>query len=71
MAETARKNVGRIDRAARVGWGVVLVLFALACPWAAAQGAAVQWIAGIVGGVLLVTGAVGVCPLYRMLGICT
>lgn len=72
MAVTARKGaLGEIDRWARIALGIVLVLFALVCPWAAAQGAAVQWISGLVGVVLIATGAIRFCPLYRLLGICT
>jgi hypothetical protein len=55
-------NVGTIDRAARVvvGLGLVGAAFAGALgPWA--------WI----GIVPLVTGIIGTCPAYRMLGIDT
>ena len=65
------KNVGGTDRVARLAAGSVLVLFALLCPFAAAQGPVIVWGSGIVGAVLIVTGLVRVCPLYRMLGVCT
>ena len=55
-------NVGTIDRAARVvvGLGLVVAAYADALgPWA--------WI----GVVPLVTGIIGTCPMYRVLGIDT
>ncbi len=71
MTDRTIGTIGKTDRAARVVIGLVLLGFALACPWAAAQGAAVQWISGIVGAVLVATAAIRFCPLYKMLGICT
>jgi hypothetical protein len=53
-------NVGTIDRATRVvvGLGLVIAAYAGALgPWA--------WI----GVVPLVTGAVGTCPVYSLLGV--
>jgi uncharacterized membrane protein len=57
-----KSNVGGIDRILRLVLGLVLVGLALTGtlgPWA--------WI----GVVLLVTGALGTCPLYTMLGFST
>jgi hypothetical protein len=57
-----KSNVGGIDRILRLVLGLVLVGLALAGtlgPWA--------WI----GVVPLVTGALGTCPLYTMLGFST
>ena len=53
-------NEGVIDRSLRVLAGVVLVGLA-------ATGTVGLW--GYVGIVPLVTGAVGICPLYSLLGI--
>jgi hypothetical protein len=56
------RNEGMIDRVARVALGVVLLVLAmrgLYTPW--------TWI----GVVPLLTGLVGVCPLYSVLGIST
>ena len=56
------RNEGTIDRVARVALGVVLLVLALRglyTPW--------TWI----GVVPLLTGLVGVCPLYSVLGIST
>ena len=57
-----KKNEGTIDRALRVILGVALI-----------AGAATQTIGvwGYIGVVPLLTGAIGMCPLYTMLGINT
>lgn len=58
------RNVGSTDRIVRVLIGVVALIVAFAgmltLTW--------SWAVGIVGGVLLLTGAVGFCPLYRLFG---
>jgi hypothetical protein len=60
------RNEGDFDRMIRglVG-AALLVLAILVLPgvW--------QWIGGLVGIVLLVTGITGVCPAYRLLGMHT
>ncbi|MFP4440307.1 MAG: DUF2892 domain-containing protein [Chloroflexaceae bacterium] len=60
------RNEGDFDRMIRglVG-AALLVLAILVLPgiW--------QWIGGLVGIVLLVTGLTGVCPAYRLLGMNT
>ncbi len=56
------RNEGTLDRVARVALGVVLIVLALRgmyTPW--------TWI----GVVPLLTGLVGMCPLYSLLGINT
>ena len=59
-------NEGSTDRAIRAIAGLVLVIFGLLT---------VKGVFGIVlaviGGVLVVTGAVGFCPLYTLFGINT
>lgn len=60
-------NVGTIERAIRGGLGVLLIgigYLANLPGWAAA-------VAYLVGAVLLVTGAVGFCPVWRLFGINT
>ena len=55
-------NEGAVDRTLRIALGLVLlalVFFGPHTPW------------GLVGLVPLVTGIVGVCPLYRVLGVTT
>lgn len=60
-------NVGMIDRVIRVIIGLVLIgAFALnmvAAPW--------SYLAILVGIIALITGAVGTCPLYSVLGFTT
>jgi hypothetical protein len=53
-------NEGVIDRSLRVVAGVVLIGLA-------ATGTVGLW--GYIGVIPLVTGAVGICPLYSLLGI--
>ncbi|GAB4178554.1 MAG: DUF2892 domain-containing protein [Rhodocyclaceae bacterium] len=56
------KNVGGIDKVARIGAGVVLIALAImgiGAPW--------TWI----GVVPLVTGLIGWCPLYSIFGLRT
>ncbi len=55
-------NEGTIDRSVRVIAGVVLIGLAY-------TGTVGPW--GYVGIIPLVTGAVGMCPLYSLLGIST
>ncbi len=60
-------NVGSVDRIVRAIVGVALLVVAFAGMvtgvWA--------WLLGIVGAVLLVTGAVGFCPIYAVLNMRT
>jgi uncharacterized membrane protein YecN with MAPEG domain len=56
-------NEGTLDRVLRFGVGLLLVALAFLGPRA--------WWLGIVGVVLLVTGLIGHCPLYRVLHIRT
>jgi hypothetical protein len=56
------KNEGNLDRALRVGAGLLLIGLA-------ATHTVGLW--GYVGIVPLLTGAVGMCPLYAILGINT
>jgi hypothetical protein len=60
-------NVGTIDRVVRVLVGLVLIAFAFGLVWPATGWNWVGWI----GIIPLVTGAVGSCPLYSVLGLST
>jgi hypothetical protein len=60
------KNEGMIDRALRVVLGVALMVIGFAV-----IGGTGGTIVGIVGLVPLLTGVVGWCPLYSVLGIKT
>lgn len=55
-----KTNVGSIDRILRLTLGVALIL-------ATVTGTIGWW--GWIGVVPLVTGAIGWCPLYRLLGL--
>ena len=55
-------NVGSVDRIVRVVLGLALLAIVFLGPQTA-------W--GWIGLIPLVTGLVGFCPAYRLLGICT
>ncbi len=57
-----RQNEGSLDRTLRVIIGIVLIAMVFVGPKAA-------W--GWIGIVPLLTGLVGVCPLYRLIGMNT
>jgi len=60
-------NEGSIDRAARVIVGLALIAFALGWLW---PGTGWNWV-GWIGIIPLATGALGMCPLYSVLGLST
>lgn len=55
-------NEGTIDRVVRVALGIALLSLVVVGP---------HTLLGLVGLVPLVTGLVGFCPLYRVLGVST
>ncbi len=57
-----KRNEGSLDRGLRIAAGLALIALA-------ATGTVGLW--GYIGIVPLLTGAIGVCPLYTMLGINT
>ena len=57
-----KSNVGSVDRILRVVIGLALVVMA-------ATGTIAAW--GYIGVIPLVTGLIGTCPLYRLLGFST
>jgi len=57
-----KTNEGTLDRGLRIAAGLVLIALA-------ATGVIGQW--GYIGVVPVLTGAIGFCPLYSMLGINT
>jgi hypothetical protein len=61
------KNVGTIDRVVRIVVGIALLaVFALnmvAAPW--------SYLVALIGIIALVTGAVGTCALYSLIGVNT
>lgn len=57
-----KRNIGTIDRILRVVVGLALVVMA-------ATGTIAAW--GYIGVIPLVTGLIGNCPLYSLLGLST
>lgn len=62
-------NVGTLDRVTRLIIG--LTLFLAAFPMNTFLGGTAALVSGVLGGILLLTGLVGVCPLYLPFGIRT
>ena len=60
-------NVGRTERSIRIGAG----LLALGMGLFAGLSSAIAGATLVVGAILLLTGAVGFCPLFTLLGINT
>ncbi len=61
-------NVGTVDRALRALVGVVALLGAFVFGWFSGW---MVWAAAIVGVIMLVTAAMGMCPIYRLVGMNT
>ena len=62
------RNMGTMDRALRALIGVLALLGAFVLGWFSGW---MVWAAAAVGVIMLVTAAVGTCPLYRLVGINT
>lgn len=62
MSSFFRINEGTLDRALRVTLGLALLAIVFVGP---------QTLFGLVGLVPLVTGLVGMCPIYSLLGVST
>jgi hypothetical protein len=62
------RNMGNTDRTLRAVIGIVALLGALVLGWFPGW---MLWAATAVGVIMLVTAAVGVCPLYRLVGVNT
>ncbi len=60
-------NEGTIDRVVRVAAGVVALVVALVV----GIGSVLGIVLAVVAAILLLTGAVGFCPLYRVFGVST
>lgn len=61
------RNIGSLDRAARVAAGLLLIAFALQLIFPGTQW---NWL-GWIGVVPLFTALVGFCPAYRLIGLST
>lgn len=64
------RNESALDRAIRLGLGALLLGLALR-PYRAHRRPLLAGVLGLVGAVLLFTGATGSCGLYRALGVST
>jgi hypothetical protein len=62
LEEVLKKNEGYVDRGLRIGLGLGLLLLVFIGP-------RTPW--GLLGAFPLLTGALGICPLYRFFGIST
>jgi hypothetical protein len=62
MNATLSKNEGTVDRVVRMVLGLALLTLVFVGP---------KTLWGLIGVIPLVTGAVGRCPLYRLLGVST
>lgn len=60
MTDLLKRNEGTVDRIIRVVLGLALISLVFIGP---------QTLWGLVGVIFLATGIVGMCPLYRILGI--
>ncbi|PRX38144.1 Protein of unknown function [Meinhardsimonia xiamenensis] len=64
------KNMGTVDRVVRAVIGLALLYWAFLSGAASANGL-LLWLGVIVAVIMLITAAVGNCPLYRVFGIRT
>jgi Protein of unknown function (DUF2892) len=64
-------NVGIVDRVLRIIIGLALVAWAAGLPQIGVVPSPWSWVVGIVGAVLALTGVVGSCPAYALLGVST
>lgn len=62
------RNMGTVDRALRALIGILALLGAFVLGWFSGW---MVWAAAAVGVIMLVTAAMGTCPLYRLVGINT
>lgn len=60
-----KRNEGNVDRVIRLVAGIAAIALAIVA------GGVLGVVLAVVGAILLVTAAVGFCPLYRVLGVNT
>ena len=61
------QNVGTLDRIARLGLGAGLGIIFLA----GIVATPLSWLVGLLSVIMLATGALGFCPIYRVVGVRT
>lgn len=64
-------NVGTIDRALRLVIGAALIVLPLINFMGLGASATATYVMIAIGAILALTAVVGVCPIYRVLGIAT
>lgn len=64
-------NVGNPDRLLRLVLGAVLIALPFVAAVPLLQEPVVRWGMMLVGAILVLTAAVGFCPLYRLIGFAT
>ena len=69
MLKTA--NVGSVERAIRLIAGILLIIAPFISGVALFSGPIMQWVAPLVGLVLVLTAYFRFCPLYRLIGTST
>lgn len=69
MIKTA--NVGSFDRAIRLIAGILLIIAPFVSSVALFSNPVVQWVAPLIGLVLVLTAYFRFCPLYRLIGAST
>lgn len=62
-----QRNEGNIERIIRIALGLVV----LALAFTSLITGVWTWVAAIVGAMLLITGVVGICPLYTVISLVT
>lgn len=62
------RNMGSIDRGLRALVGLLALAGAFGLGWFSGW---MVWAAAVIGVIMLVTAAVGMCPMYRLVGINT
>ncbi len=69
------RNVGKWDKAVRIGIGATLIVIAFLSSGALGElmrsNAIAKWAAVLIGAYLAITGAIGVCPIYSVCKIST
>lgn len=65
------KNMGGLDRGLRIIVGIILIALPYLGLVPALDAGILRWIAQIVGVVFVATSAIGVCPLYPIIGLRT
>lgn len=66
-----RVNVGTADRSIRFVVGLILIVAPLINLFGLGGSTVIAYLVMAIGGILVLTGVFGMCPIYRILGIST